>query len=103
MSWLNIPVEIVESVHQQIERQFFVAVNQLTEERHRKITWTRSRWVGGNKAAAVAKAESYLDNGNAETEVVRAGEAGQYQCIITLRSYGNWSAWATYIQPPEDE
>ncbi len=90
MSWLNTPVEIVESVRVQREQILVVLGGTEIYQYGRTVTWTRSRWVGGTKAAAQAKAASYLKNSNAETEVVRAGEAGQYQCIVTLKTETAW-------------
>lgn len=98
MSWLNQPVEIVESIRIQREQQFMVSTKVFV--RWRKITWTRSRWVGGNKTSAEAKANQYLKNNDAETEVVRVGEGGQYQAIVTICEKGAWSEWSEYMTPP---
>lgn len=91
MSWLNIPVEIVESVRVQREQLLVVLGGTEIYQYGRTVTWTRSRWVGGNKAAATAKALTYLGNANAETDVERAGEAGQYHCIVTLKTETEWT------------
>lgn len=90
MSWLNTPVEIVESVREQREQLLVVLGGTEIYQYSRTVTWTRSRWVGGNKAAAIAKAQTYRGNPNAETSVERAGEGGQYHCIVTLKTETAW-------------
>ena len=92
MSWLNIPKAIVESVKDQKEEEFYGGITG-EYRRWRTSVFTTTRYVGGTYAAAVAKKAEFAGNENAEAEVVRSGEAGQYQCLATVKTPGTWSGW----------
>lgn len=92
MSWLNTPKAIVESIKDQNEEQFYGAITGVWR-RWRKNTYTTTRYVGGTYAAAVAKKVELAGDENTEAEVNRAGEGGQYQCVVNVKTPGIWSAW----------
>ncbi len=97
MSWLNTPSEILESVRHQIEEQFYGSITGVYR-RWRRNALTTKRYVGGNLAAAMAKKKEFEKDDNAEVEVVRAGEGGQYQCVVTMMTSGEWSPWQRFYQ-----
>jgi hypothetical protein len=95
MSWLNIPVAIVDDYRVVTERQTYtiIIVSATVYRRSRKITWTRTRYVGCHYTAAKAFADALAaGSGVEDTDVVPAG-GGQYHVICVVKVEGAWSSW----------
>lgn len=100
MSWLNIPVAVIEEERPMTETQYYGSLTGVYS-RTRVVTWTRTRWVGGDYTAAKAKAAEYAETADAEASVVEQ-TGGQYHCIVTEKSAGDWSAWEYFTFPYEE-
>ena len=99
MSWLNIPVGIIERDVEVTESLYIVSPHAVAYPYERTTRWITTRYVGGNYQAAVTKRAAlraeYPGVGflapKLEAEIVAAG-GGQYQVIATVKTLTDWTA-----------
>lgn len=97
MGWLNTPESIIENdrvIKETIGTWYTNDEGILTHEsRWRLITWITTRYVGCDYTGAKTK-ENELAALEYEDVHLDVQTGGQYHCVATQKTEGEWSEWA---------